>query len=34
MPTQPSQTHRASKLVDGKWKDIGPTGMYGMTGIP
>ena len=34
LPPNPAKVHRASRMVDGKWTDIGPTGMYGATGIP
>jgi hypothetical protein len=34
LPPNPAKVHRASKMVDGKWVDIGPTGIYGATGIP
>jgi hypothetical protein len=34
LPMQPSKHNRASKMIDGKWQDIGPTGAYGMTGMP
>ena len=34
LPPNPAKIHRASKMIEGKWVDIGPTGMYGATGMP